>query len=1469
MSHELTSWFRAAETGDIRFIARNYVRYSRKAEEDYPCQTALMKASASRQLSVIKLLLNHEKRLTTGYGWTALMSATEAGHEDIIEILAPHEANFRTTKFYKAFRPATTALLIAATKGLDTCVNILYPYEKESSSWNDLFMAAYFVLPATVETNLLHRNAVDAYGRTPLMYAVMARRGAEQRQDLGRVIKKLVRYQDGAIDYYGKTALHYATEADNVDAVRYLLALSSTEVCKRIVSAERVSNLGKSALMIAAERGSAELCQLLAKREVGLTTPSGVTALMYAAKTGSLDIVVLLAQFEVRFTTTSPFEDFPVGTSALMIATYYKHDAIVDFLTRFEAEIRNQNNETFERYARATGDPLAASLGLPSLNDRSSTQDYDEDVPPIPGLTEPPLQKLSTVSQSPSGASPAGAHATPLGSAEVRSSDAQSPGARDAAGDAAGDSAQTTRSGLSATESSLVESAMRNVENIGNWGRQSRLGRAAPGAPGASGSAAASALDGASSVHASDLYSVAELQQSPARELRAAQDEAARLREENAHLRARLSALTQELAEARAHAGAAPDAGAADGASESAALREEVSKLQSIIFINTAIFEERLCKIEVEKMRLEEILHETAAKNETFTRLFHDLDELASEYSAAAALSPGRAAQGASRLAASATAATLAAAGDASSEHAGPPEGPEGLPAAEGAAGDAALGTLVRSLVSESNKLSVLITSALEASASTSAAIDGTRGVCALTQSVISEAGQPPGGAGGATGMSVYTPLVARTGTGTDAGAGAGASVQSTGVMAHSAHGSASAAQDLSSSTIVLNINDLTRHITGSLLSETSSASQARGAAVRTGAGAGANTGAGVGAAKSPAGPYRLNPFRDSANMGEHDTDQHQVYRSTHLSSAAHSSKESLDGAALVVHTPASAPTSAHPHQSLASRLMASLLSSVVSDAHGDAQGAQGAQGREQDLQRRCSALAAENTGLLRNVEQKTLAISALERRIEELQAAAAAHRAEIARLTLAASQGAAGSELTMREICHDDAAVRGAALEGAPLSASTLSQDEADSSVDAPAPSAEILNRLVETNDRLGGIERILATLRMRRQALAASAASTATDANAAGSLAHSRAIDQEMGVLEHEVSALVGSLQASLARSGGEAAQSAAPAAGAPGAAGAASALRESTRNLADSLSVQPSDGEDILGNIDSLAYVKQQFDSKLAVLKERVLRYKAQKDELRRQERRAAAENRELAGQLAASLRRAQDYEARAADLERSVARLEGELAALRARQAALEDVVDEKNASIGALEDRTRDVSARLDAERAAGAALRASLGEKTAAEARLSQELETLGRDLASKQHEADGLNSSLRDLNATVASLLANLEGASQTLAAEKERARAEAGELNSAIAAYKGECTEKDAAAAQLQESLREQEARIAQSVATIAELRRRIAELEEQSRRDREKFRGDAARLQRCFADTAETVSAFSRDYEAPCST
>lgn len=329
----IKQWFQAIKSNDLEFVEAHLHEYSKTTDSNYPYYTGLMQATAAGHMRMVRLLLDSEARTTTRTGWTALMTAAETNQVALVRLLVVHEKGMQTIRPTNHYRVGTTALLVAATKGHLEVVKILYEHEAKVSNWNPLFLAALAHNSKDVREHLsAAATRVDTYNRTPLMYCVMhlalgPSAPANDALELTRIIELLGPLNEGATDYHGKTALIYATEANNGLAVEALLNYTTKEAGCKTVSVD-----GKTALMIAAEKGYTKVCSLLVESEKRMMTSKGLTALMYAAVNGHTEIVQLLAPLEAGMHIVEDVPPFTAGMRAIDMAKASSFQSIVEVL---------------------------------------------------------------------------------------------------------------------------------------------------------------------------------------------------------------------------------------------------------------------------------------------------------------------------------------------------------------------------------------------------------------------------------------------------------------------------------------------------------------------------------------------------------------------------------------------------------------------------------------------------------------------------------------------------------------------------------------------------------------------------------------------------------------------------------------------------------------------------------------------------------------------------------------------------------------------------------------------------------------------------------------------------------------------------------------------------------------------------------------------------------------------------------
>ncbi|TNJ26465.1 Ankyrin repeat protein 2 [Giardia muris] len=108
---------------------------------------------------------------------------------------------------------------------------------------------------------------------------------------------------------------------------------------------------GWTALMYAAINGRANCIPLL-RKEIGTRDNWGWTALMLAARNGKTNCVQLLLS-ETGKKTTKEWNDFPSGTTALMLATHENYPDIVELLLLYEQGMTDSKGHTAQWHANS------------------------------------------------------------------------------------------------------------------------------------------------------------------------------------------------------------------------------------------------------------------------------------------------------------------------------------------------------------------------------------------------------------------------------------------------------------------------------------------------------------------------------------------------------------------------------------------------------------------------------------------------------------------------------------------------------------------------------------------------------------------------------------------------------------------------------------------------------------------------------------------------------------------------------------------------------------------------------------------------------------------------------------------------------------------------------------------------------------------------------------------------------------
>ncbi|EFO60972.1 Protein 21.1 [Giardia lamblia P15] len=222
--------------------------------------TALMHAAMYSRPAAIRFLRNRENFFRNDEGWTALMYAAYSDNADCVRLLLC-EAGAQASSDWGPYGPGTTALMIAASRGLIQIVHLLKPYEQglqdaagHTASWHARYNA-HDTQDEEISEGHLH---------------VLSLLGAELDDRLSPPSSDRLTLFEAAI-------------SGSIDLVQ-----------SKIDEAGRQDLSGCTALMRSAHYGYTEVVSLLVSKEQRLQDCDGLTALHYAVLAGNKDCAKLL-----------------------------------------------------------------------------------------------------------------------------------------------------------------------------------------------------------------------------------------------------------------------------------------------------------------------------------------------------------------------------------------------------------------------------------------------------------------------------------------------------------------------------------------------------------------------------------------------------------------------------------------------------------------------------------------------------------------------------------------------------------------------------------------------------------------------------------------------------------------------------------------------------------------------------------------------------------------------------------------------------------------------------------------------------------------------------------------------------------------------------------------------------------------------------------------------------------------------
>ncbi|CCT75069.1 related to ankyrin [Fusarium fujikuroi IMI 58289] len=242
------------------------------------------------------------------FGRTPLSHMAQHGHKTTVRILLDMGANPNTaakaTFVGAQFYNGRTPISFAAEKGHQEIVELL--------------------IASGADPNLISTSQAQSTRLTPILYA--ARNG---REGVIRTLVESGRAGPDSPDAKGRTPLSYAAEKGIKSTVKLLLERYKADP-------GHMDEDGHTSLSYAAQKGHADVvCELLETGKVGPDSADGwgFTPLCHAALWDHKRVVLLLIEKGADIDYIIPHGDWK-GKSALVIATEYGHQTILDILNR-------------------------------------------------------------------------------------------------------------------------------------------------------------------------------------------------------------------------------------------------------------------------------------------------------------------------------------------------------------------------------------------------------------------------------------------------------------------------------------------------------------------------------------------------------------------------------------------------------------------------------------------------------------------------------------------------------------------------------------------------------------------------------------------------------------------------------------------------------------------------------------------------------------------------------------------------------------------------------------------------------------------------------------------------------------------------------------------------------------------------------------------------------------------------------
>ncbi|TNJ29179.1 Kinase, NEK [Giardia muris] len=296
-------------------------------------------------------------------GMTALMFAVHLRNVEAIRILLPYENDLLDDAGQSSFHYLTNSEVYDA--GADDTHRSIPP---------ELLLALQAPINGSANLIGLSKSVTRMLyptGLTPLMLAVVANDKAKVNELCSNMVRfqtqiPLLQYQSGA------TALMFAVFFERKDLVSLLVEQEGrlqdkdglTALMHSIRNGQKeyaailaryetglVDTNDQTALIHAIWAGHDDLLDLLLEAEASIPNRFGWSALMVAAQHGSLTAVRRLL-FQASMQSTSPKEEYPIGTTALILASRCGHPDIVELLIPKELHLTDSTGKDALWYAQ-------------------------------------------------------------------------------------------------------------------------------------------------------------------------------------------------------------------------------------------------------------------------------------------------------------------------------------------------------------------------------------------------------------------------------------------------------------------------------------------------------------------------------------------------------------------------------------------------------------------------------------------------------------------------------------------------------------------------------------------------------------------------------------------------------------------------------------------------------------------------------------------------------------------------------------------------------------------------------------------------------------------------------------------------------------------------------------------------------------------------------------------------------------